>query len=1020
MKKLTSLALVLLLAVLTVFPVSAFTLDSAETSDAYTAVLAEDGEAVQKIGKYGIAIMEHDFSSNDRNKPSYLRSDLTIFGAYGDSANLELVPDPAGEEGNQVLKIYHPNGTTSGFRQVVFGFESTTFPGIPLEEGTYTFVYDQYAPTGDTIGTYMARMFFKPNGKDIFSWYNDSSLKTVKDVWVREANMSVTVTKNADGTFTAKYGSAVDTVTALHMLRICIQNANIIYFDNVGLYFVPKDTVVISNGDEGYVLENIGATYTFPKPSDINPDWADKPENGAYLWLVNEKDSYLPGQTVDASVVLNNRISLDEIPVAFFDEKHGDLVLFMDYDVPGAGYFTHKYRNAEYMPKAISELRESNALKSLTMAKFADGNTAVKFDNSSTGNSGYGFFNYKIEVPVNGIFTTKADVKAMSGVQNATDVFSSAFIRLTDTSGSPVDKSQSLSFNENDWTTFTNTIARNGIQASGINISVKAVENIDTLGDYYYDNFTVYTFPYDLVVFKPSKDSTEYIRVKAVDGKIKFPTPEELGLDIEDFVLWSSDNAKTYYAGDEAPATEAGANVYYPFSQTADAPAMGYVFEADVALESYGSFNYGEVIEDDGRTVTHLHQYNVWNPGQSSWSFDVRISMYGADTAFDPKEYPIVEYMYKIGKATKTPDGYSKNKDYNPAVDGDPVVVEEPTMAFWYATPRSGDEASYWIANNGENKIGGENQKLIADGKYHQLSYDMRFAKSNDKDPFLAAKAIGGFALDPCTSNWENDVYIDYIRVYRSGLTTVTYDTNAPADATNVTDVTPDENRGLGTGYLLTGRKPSADGYIFAGWAESADAGIEDVVESIDLVGDTTVYAVWVKDEEYATPEFDTEAEIRGTGSYNGIRFKSYIKPSVKENLDEFGFIATREVLLPKVENAYNYDALTFLFKESGKNENLYVKGIAYDADGGIDIINSNTDEGDVVYTAVVSGIPLANKNENMVVRAYAVFDANGQNITVYGSAASATLYDTAMAIKTAGGDAYNVNKAYIDLVLAE
>ena len=62
--------------------------------------------------------------------------------------------------------------------------------------------------------------------------------------------------------------------------------------------------------------------------------------------------------------------------------------------------------------------------------------------------------------------------------------------------------------------------------------------------------------------------------------------------------------------------------------------------------------------------------------------------------------------------------------------------------------------------------------------------------------------------------------------------------------------VDPDENRGLGYGYLLTGEKPLADGYTFVGWAETADAGVEDVVESIHLKGDTTVYAVWVKNEE--------------------------------------------------------------------------------------------------------------------------------------------------------------------------
>lgn len=1015
MKKLTSLALVLLLAVLAVFPVSALTLDTAEAD----AVLAEEGEAVQKVGKYGIVLVEDDFSDGNKSNPTYKSDIVSIYGIYGDSANTNIVADPVDENG-LVLGAFHPtSGTTSGFRQVVFGFESETIAGIPVQAGTYTFVYDEYNPVAVT-GTYMARMFYAPNGKDIFSKYNDSTAKGSAGVWTRENSMSMTVTENADGTFTAKFGTATDVATALKQLRICAQDVEGFYIDNVGLYFMPEGAAVISNGVDGYIINPDGDTFTFPNPEEIDETWVDASETGSYLWLVDGKTSYLPGDKVDTSAIIGKTITLDKINVPLFSEKYGDLVLLMDFDAPGAGYFTSKYRNSEYMANEISEFVESNSMKSLGVTRFADGNAAVKFNNNHVSDAGFGFFCYKVGIPVKGKYTAMVDVRAMDGVAAATDYFSSAFIRLRTSAGSSSDAGGDLSFNGSKWVTMKHSIVRDDLEGVGLNVSVKGVENIDTMGDYYYDNFTVYAFPFDLAVFKSSKNSTEYARIKATDGQITFPTPEELGFDSTGFMLWASDSGKTYRAGDVVSTENAGAEVYYPFAQTADVPAMGYIYEADTKLENYGAFNYGEIIDDEGRTVTHLHQYKRWNDGQGAWSFDSRVSMYGADTVFDPREYPIVEYMYKIGKATHTPDGQSKNKDYNPETDGAPVTVAEPTMAFWYATPKPSDPSSYWIANIGENKIGGGNQKLIADGEYHQLSYDMRFAKSNPRDPFIDAKAIGGFALDPCTANWENDVYIDYIRVYRSGLTTVTYDTNAPADATNVVGVTPDENRGLGTGYLLTGRKPSADGYTFVGWAENADAGIDDVVESITLEEDTTVYAVWVKNEEYKAPEFGTETEIRGNGSNNGIRFKSEITPSVKANLDEFGFIATREVLLPKVEGVYNYDALSFLLKKPGANENNFVKGIAYDADGDIDIINSENADGSILYTAVLSGIPLENKNETMVVRAYAVFNANGQNITVYGSTASATLFDTAKAVKDAGGDAYNNNKTYIDSVLAE
>jgi len=1007
MKKLFALALTLVMLT-SALAVCAITLDAAEGG----AVLASE----QKIGKYGIVLMQDDFSDGQKNEPTYKADSVSVYGLYGDSANVSVAADPADENG-LVLKAFHPDGTTSGFRQLVIGFESETVAGIPVEAGTYTFVYDEYNPVA-VPDTYMSRMFFAPNGKDIFSKYNDSTAKNNPGVWTRENTMSVTVTENEDGTFTANFGTATDTATAIKQLRVCAQGVEGFYLDNVGLYFIPEGTAVISNGVDGYILENIGDTFTFPKPSEVNSTWADALETGSYLWLVGGKTSYLPGDKVDASVVLNKVISLDVIKTPLFSEKYGDLVLFMDFEAPGAGYFTSKYRNAEYMASDITSLLESNSLKSLTVTKLADGNTAVKFDNSHVSDSGFGFFNYKVSIPVNGKYTTMVDARAMDGVANATDYFSGAFIRLRTKAGASSDAGGDLSFNGTKWVTMKNSLAREDLEATGLNISVKAVENIDTMGDYYYDNFTIYVFPFDLAVFKASEDATDYVRVEAADGYITFPTPEELGFDGTGFVLWTSDSGKTYKPGDVVAVADAGAEVYYPFSQTADVPAMGFSYEG--AEGTLGGFTYSEHIFDEGRSVAHLHQYKKWNESQKAWSFDSRISFYSADRAFDPKEYPIVEYMYKIGKATKVADGYSNDKTYDPAIHGAPIAVAEPNMAFWYATPRSTDPSSYWIANNGENKITGGNIKIQADGKYHKLSYDMRFEKSNAKDPFVDATLIGGFAFDPSTTNWENDIYIDYVRAYRSGLTTVTYDTNAPEGATNVVGVDPDENRGLGYGYLLTGEKPLADGYTFVGWAEKADAGIEDVVESIHLKGDTTVYAVWVKNEEYAAPEFGTEVEIKGTGTNNGIRFKSEILPSVKNNLDEFGFIATREVLLPKTESEYNHDALTFLLKKSGVNEALFAKGIAYDADGEIDIINSEKDSGEIIYTALITGITAENKNENIVVRPYAVFAVNGINVTVYGETASSSLYNAAKAVKDAGGEAYENNKTYIDSIVTE
>lgn len=132
-----------------------------------------------------------------------------------------------------------------------------------------------------------------------------------------------------------------------------------------------------------------------------------------------------------------------------------------------------------------------------------------------------------------------------------------------------------------------------------------------------------------------------------------------------------------------------------------------------------------------------------------------------------------------------------------------------------------------------------------------------------------------GFVIQPNASNYEGITYIDYIRVYRDGITTVTYDTNAAEyeelGYTVQYDVPEETGRGLGSGYLLTGDKPVLEGFTFVGWALKPDATPADVVTSIDLTGDTTVYAVWTEDGKI-TPRTINKNSLR-TGAVSGHPF---------------------------------------------------------------------------------------------------------------------------------------------------
>ena len=53
-----------------------------------------------------------------------------------------------------------------------------------------------------------------------------------------------------------------------------------------------------------------------------------------------------------------------------------------------------------------------------------------------------------------------------------------------------------------------------------------------------------------------------------------------------------------------------------------------------------------------------------------------------------------------------------------------------------------------------------------------------------------------------------------------------------------------------------------------------------------------------------------------------------------------------------------------------------------------------------------------------MVIRPYAVFTNNGLRVTAYGAAVKSSLAEAAKAVRDAGGEAYEANKAYIDGIL--
>ncbi len=532
------------------------------------------------------------------------------------------------------------------------------------------------------------------------------------------------------------------------------------------------------------------------------------------------------------------------------------------------------------------------------------------------------------------------------------------------------------------------------------------------------EDITLYPVTSEEVVFVYSSDA----KAKAVNRESDFviPTAEESGLgNIENFVVWldTNDNDKKYYPGDVIPKAELDSIIgktLVAYCQDASVPAMGYAFEGTAYTSTAQSMNYTEAVEDDGRSVIHAVQYDQWNPGPKHWVNDSRMFM-KTDSPFDPREYSIVQYMVKMQEAQDVPSKYYSDENYDPATYAE-QPIDKPTAQFalWYYAPNvNGVGHNFYNTPSGENKIIGGNITMPVDGAYHMFEYDMKNTGSNKNCPYIDCKTIAGFALDPNVSTWSADTYIDYIRAYRSGIFTVTYDTNAPEDSYVLNEVEPDTGRGVGTGYLLKGERPEIDGYIFRGWALTPGATADEVVDSVDLTRDLTVYAVWEEALYNTAPDMDDTASIRsGEDGVNGIRFSSRIDPDTKAFMDEYGFIVARQDILGDNE-------LTFGFKKDGENKPLYATGVAYSAEDDKDIQYSVDEYGNTVFTAVCVGIPEKHFSTEIVARAYAKYsNNNGPSFTVYGSTVTRSIAQVAQDIKKAGGDDYINNKDYIDSIL--
>ncbi len=499
-----------------------------------------------------------------------------------------------------------------------------------------------------------------------------------------------------------------------------------------------------------------------------------------------------------------------------------------------------------------------------------------------------------------------------------------------------------------------------------------------------------------------------------------FKDPADFGFATENFLVWYAEGVGKYKPGDALSAEQIDkivGTIFVAYYQDVNVPAMGFAFEGTSKQTGEQKLSYSELIEDDGRSVLHLNQYQstyeAANPAEGKapkWMSDMRIHIKNANTKFDPKEYNIVQYMYRVDNMVSLDKWTTALEDLKPE---DLIEHTQADMIIYYYTGEAGDA---FYNPGGEHRVGNKIFKVDDNGEYNMIEVDMSDpANGNSTAPWTYGEFVYGFAVDPNRVNYSGDTYIDYLRVYRDGIFTVTYDSNAPEYYEDwvENEVAPDTGRGVGTGYLLKGERPEIDGFIFRGWALTPDATADEVVDSVDLKGDLTVYAVWEAALYNTAPDMDNFAGIRsGADKVNGIRFRSVIDANTKEFMDEYGFIVARKDVLGDKE-------LTFEFKKEGTGTPLYATGVAYNKDEGIDIQYSVETNGDTVFTAVCVGIPDAHFSTELVARAYAKYsNKNGLAFTVYGSPITRSIAQVAKAVRDANGEDYANNQEYIDYIL--
>ena len=717
----------------------------------------------------------------------------------------------------------------------------------------------------------------------------------------------------------------------------------------------------------------------------------------------------------EASLAETGAALTEDIDIPLVDEKYGDLIWYSNFETSA------DYKTATYVKEGSGVYAAATTTKSVSVVSDPTGSENKCLELVASGAySAVQVMTSSYAQP--GTYTLVVDLFFPEGTATPGVLGRTEFLSGGDNWQSPW---TAFANKTGEWQTYTWSVTASAAQKGLKEIGARRYAGEAT--PYYYDNLRLYCNPTAGENQMVLLDGTSRQFITLDQDTYTFPEPANK----TDFIAWyNAETGAKYAAGATADKAAISGKTFTAFHQNAEAPAMGFSFEGGKSGAGIEGFTES-VITDDNRSVLRLHMVpgGSWDEGNSNYKNDARVWLISAYddrfTSFDPHEYNMVSYCYKIVKAVNT----DKKVAPEELTESDLVANETPWFAINYSLAND-----YGGFHHGatEHKIGGNHKTTVGD--YQIFTADMAVAANSvEAYPWDSVDTMYGFVIQPNASNYEGITYIDYIRVYRDGITTVTYDTNAAEyeelGYTVQYDVPEETGRGLGSGYLLTGDKPALEGFTFVGWALKPDATPADVVTSIDLTGDTTVYAVWTEDGKI-TPRTINKNSLR-TGAVSGIRFASIIDLSVKAGLsddfkgvepDEYGFIVSRKALL-------NGETLTFGTAPNEKgvgvtpNGATYVSGVAFDKAKGINRVYDNdgskfsevTAGKNEAFTAILTGIPEENYGDTLVARPYLKICG----LYFYGRAREMSMKSVAEDLKANYDSLTDAEKELVDKILA-